>query len=215
MQHINPFRKWSWWTALPLLAAFLSTLTLPAQPVLVKDINPNAESGGSSSPTHLCNVNGTLFFVAEDGTNGAELWKSDGTESGTVLVRNIHPSTSGKGPHSLTNVNGTLYFVADDGASGSELWKSDGTAAGTVRLKDIENSALEFEYDGLSEANRLGVVEKQRHGSRHRTGEEHQSPLRFPAKSGVWLQCQQLRRAGRHAVLRGRQRGQWHRPVEE
>jgi ELWxxDGT repeat protein len=147
MQHINPSRKPSWRAALPLLALFLATLALSAQPVLVKDINANTESGGNSTPTHLCNVNGTLFFVAEDGTNGAELWKSDGTEAGTVLVRNIHPSTSGKGPHSLTNVNGTLYFVADDGASGNELWKSDGTAAGTVRLKDIENSTFEFDYD--------------------------------------------------------------------
>ena len=39
---------------------------------LLGDINP----AGSSSPTDLTNVNGTLFFAANDGTNGEELWKT-------------------------------------------------------------------------------------------------------------------------------------------
>ena len=40
---------------------------------------------------HLTNVNGTLFFTANDGTHGHELWKSDGTAAGTVLVKDIIP----------------------------------------------------------------------------------------------------------------------------
>ena len=48
----------------------------PTGTVLVKDIR----SGSSNSnPYYLTNVNGTLFFTADDGTNGRELWKSDGT----------------------------------------------------------------------------------------------------------------------------------------
>src|SRR6266511_5322221 len=42
-----------------------------------------------SNPSPLANVNGTLFFRANDGTNGYELWKSDGTTSGTALVKDI------------------------------------------------------------------------------------------------------------------------------
>ena len=83
---------------------------------------------------YLTNVNGVLFFSASDGVNGEELWKSDGTVAGTVMVKDIVPGgTSGSYPRNLTNVNGVLYFVADYGG----LWKSDGTAAGTVQVKDF------------------------------------------------------------------------------
>ena len=85
----------------------------------------------------LVDVNGTLFFIADDGVNGAELWKSNGTAGGTVLVKDIRVGTSGSSLANLTNVNGTLFFSADDGVNGLELWKSDGTASGTVLVKDI------------------------------------------------------------------------------
>ena len=88
-------------------------------------------------PADLTNVNGTLYFAATDGAHGVELWKSDGTAAGTVMVKDIDPGASGSFPAHLTNVNGTLYFAANDGTHGEELWKSDGTAAGTVMVKDI------------------------------------------------------------------------------
>ncbi len=69
--------------------------------------------------------------------NGSELWKSDGTAAGTVLVKDIRQGGSSSVPQFLTNVNGTLYFSANDGVKGSELWKSDGTVAGTVLVQDL------------------------------------------------------------------------------
>jgi ELWxxDGT repeat protein len=105
---------------------------------MVKNIKINGTSGTSSDsdPDLLININGTLFFTANDDTNGTELWRSDGTADGTVMVKDIYPSDSSN-PTSLTNVNGTLFFTANDGTNGAELWKSDGTTSGTARVKDI------------------------------------------------------------------------------
>jgi ELWxxDGT repeat protein len=106
--------------------------------VLVKDINTNTSYlAGDSFPYHLTNVNGTLFFTANDGTHGDELWRSDGTAAGTVLVRDINPGNASSSPSNLTNVNDMLFFTAVDGASGDQLWESNGTSAGTVLVKDI------------------------------------------------------------------------------
>ena len=105
--------------------------------VLVKDIHPGIGVLSSSSPDFLTNVNGTLFFSANDGTHGEELWKTDGTPEGTVMVKDLVPGIDFSEPQLLTNVNGILFFRAHDNTHGWELWKSDGTEAGTVMVKDI------------------------------------------------------------------------------
>jgi ELWxxDGT repeat protein len=116
--------------------------------VMVTDINPGLTtpaseaphspvSAGSSEPSLLTDVNGMLFFTADDGTHGTELWASDGTAAGTRLVTDLTTTVPGSGAANLANVNGTLFFTADDGIHGTELWKTDGTAAGTVMVKDI------------------------------------------------------------------------------
>ena len=84
----------------------------------------------------LMDLNGTLLFVAGDQTHEVELWKSDGTEGGTVLVKDIFPGGDA-GPTALTNVNGTRFFRAHVGIHGKSLWKSDGTEDGTVLVKDM------------------------------------------------------------------------------
>lgn len=112
--------------------------------LLVKDINTanGTNAYASSSPDYLTTVGGLLFFSANDGVNGTELWKSDGTDGGTVIVKDIFEGTSGSAPRELTNVNGTLFFVANDGLNGDELWKSDGTVEGTVLVKNLRDGAL-------------------------------------------------------------------------
>lgn len=82
-------------------------------------------------------VNNTLFFLANDATHGRELWKSDGTEAGTIMVRDINPGAANSDPRELVNVNGTLFFTAFDYGHGDELWMSDGTEAGTIPVRDI------------------------------------------------------------------------------
>jgi ELWxxDGT repeat protein len=96
---------------------------------IVKDILPG---GFGSNPSDLTNVSGTLFFWANDGSHGTELWRSNGTAAGTQMV-----SSSLDGPSYLTNVGGTLFFPVSDGTHGTELWRSNGTLAGTQIVKDI------------------------------------------------------------------------------
>jgi ELWxxDGT repeat protein len=78
-----------------------------------------------------------MFFSATTTANGRELWKSDGTPAGTVLVRDIYPAGNSSDPERLTAMGTTLYFTAIDSIAGRELWRSDGTLGGTVRVIDL------------------------------------------------------------------------------
>jgi ELWxxDGT repeat protein len=106
---------------------------------LVMDIKPGGSLPylNSSNPGHLTPFGGRLFFTADNGRNGTELWITDGSEAGTQMVKDIRPGPNGSGPTNLTVMGSHLYFTANDGVRGTELWKSDGTAAGTVLVKDI------------------------------------------------------------------------------
>lgn len=104
---------------------------------LIKDINPSSDT--YPSPYGLLEAQGKLFFTADDGVNGRELWVSDGTEAGTTLVRDITPGRDpyDSAPYNFVEVGGQIFFTADDGVNGRELWISDGTEAGTTLIKNI------------------------------------------------------------------------------
>jgi ELWxxDGT repeat protein len=105
---------------------------------LVRDVCPGTCDGiDPFSMEHAAVIADTLFFLANDGAQGLELWKSDGTTPGTVLVRDIRAGPSGSDAEGLVDLGGILYFVANDGSSGRELWRSDGTTPGTYRVADI------------------------------------------------------------------------------
>jgi ELWxxDGT repeat protein len=50
--------------------------------------------------------------------NGTELWKTDGTAAGTVLVKDIN-ATPGRDPSWVLQIQRGVYFRADDGVHGS------------------------------------------------------------------------------------------------
>jgi ELWxxDGT repeat protein len=86
-------------------------------------------------------LGGHLYFAADDGAHGVELWRTDGTAAGTVLVRDIGLGPIAGNPRELVVAKGKLYFTADDLLTGSELWVSDGSASGTRRVQDIAPQA--------------------------------------------------------------------------
>jgi ELWxxDGT repeat protein len=115
---------------------------------VVRDINAGA---AGSDPQHFAVVRTAdmpalpsssssdecAFFSAATAAAGAELWVTDGTLSGTAMVRDIRPGALGSNPAYLVAHGGKVFFQADDGVFGPELWTSDGTAGGTRQLADI------------------------------------------------------------------------------
>lgn len=100
---------------------------------LIKQVNP----AGDCAPSEFAQVGNKVFFVADNGTSGLELWVTDGLDNGTAMVKDINAGTAGSDPYNLTSLDGKLYFNANDGTNGIELWVSDGTASGTRMVKDI------------------------------------------------------------------------------
>jgi ELWxxDGT repeat protein len=109
---------------------------------LVKDICPNLCPSWPilQVDAGLTRRGGAVYFMAEGFQNGTGLWKSDGTEAGTVLVKSLSAGSS-----KITNVNGALFFTAKD-ASGVWLWKSDGEPGGTVPVKQIAGPGSVSQY---------------------------------------------------------------------
>ncbi len=110
--------------------------------VMVKDIDPGTNGGINTSYFSPVVFGSYFYFFADNGVNGEELWRSDGTTGGTTMVKDINAGSSGSvvfssgGPCLLVFKN-KLYFLADNGTNGREFWTSDGTSGGTVLLKDI------------------------------------------------------------------------------
>ena len=113
----------------------------------VKDINP-----GSGPPRHRDPVvmGGVAYFAANDGIHGEELWRSDGTVSGTYMVKDVNPwyrmvnviqgttEPDDSDISELTVAGDKIFFFARNGSvvpyTDSELWVSDGTEDGTKQV---------------------------------------------------------------------------------
>lgn len=142
---------------------------------LFKSINPN----GNSNPTNFKTFNNKIYFSANDGSHGVELWMSDGTAIGTTLFKDLNIGASGSSPSQLTVTSNHLYFVASDGAAGDKLWVSDGTSNGTHSVAGLNpktgtsfysltalNDELFFTFIDTNNHNRLWVTDGTESGTK-------------------------------------------------
>jgi ELWxxDGT repeat protein len=89
---------------------------------------------GSFGPFFLTTGGNRLYFNLTDVPYApdAQLWKSDGTQAGTVLVKEHLPTL-----RNPAAAGGTLFFVDSTSGTGYEVWQTDGTAEGTFMNREI------------------------------------------------------------------------------
>ncbi|HXU46263.1 MAG TPA: hypothetical protein VN783_12110, partial [Thermoanaerobaculia bacterium] len=92
--------------------------------------------GVGSDPSDLVRAGNNVFFVADDGTTGRELWISNGNRRGTRRVADLVPGRGGSTPRNLVAVGDSIYFFAAHVPS-EGLYRSDGTPGGTVLVSDL------------------------------------------------------------------------------
>lgn len=109
--------------------------------MLVKDILPGPFSGVPANRFGAPVIGSHMVFVASDGEHGQELWTSDGTADGTVMLADIAPGAASSNPGFGAVIGSTGYFTATTPASGTEVWRTDGTPAGTRMVKDLNAGA--------------------------------------------------------------------------
>jgi ELWxxDGT repeat protein len=108
---------------------------------LLKDVWPGTVSSVDKFGSYgFVAVGNAIFFGANDGVHGNELWTSDGTPEGTILVADVNPTGDAVGalPSTFT-AQGQLFFIAADDGYNSQIWKTDGTSAGTIQFTHYES----------------------------------------------------------------------------
>ncbi len=100
---------------------------------------------GAGEVSGFIDLNGRLYFTAQDTFGNEELWSTDGTQGGTVLVKDINPNGSSSIGNMVKVGNRLLFMAADNNNFDFDLWSTDGTSSGTVKvteLNQLSNSSL-------------------------------------------------------------------------
>ena len=75
-------------------------------------------------------IGDTLYFTANDGTHGYELWKANGTTA--TMIQDISVGAGDSSPSGFASLGSYVYFSATTSESGNELWRTNGTTATIV-----------------------------------------------------------------------------------
>ena len=109
---------------------------------LVTDITSGISGLGPGAYFEVL-IGDTIYFDADDGTDGSELWAHDTSNHSTWQVADIYSGSGDSSPGSglYIVVDGVLYFSADDGVKGSELWAHNPANSSTWRVADINSNS--------------------------------------------------------------------------
>jgi ELWxxDGT repeat protein len=102
----------------------------------VLDINPGANG---SNLYDFVEFGGYVYLAATDGSNGQEIWRTNGTT--TTMFADIYSGSNSSYADGFTVFGDYLYFQANDGVVNDELWRTDGTTLGTELVADILTGA--------------------------------------------------------------------------
>jgi ELWxxDGT repeat protein len=90
-----------------------------------------------------------LLFAAGTQNEGIELWKTDGTIDGTVMVKDIYPGFYGSYPDNFAKVKDKVFFKSNHPTYGNQIWMTDGTESGTSLLKELKAGSVSAEPGNL------------------------------------------------------------------
>ena len=111
---------------------------------LVSDVNPGAagsiRAGALTFP--LYSVESRIYFVADDGLHGAELWSTDGTSSNTRMVVDAVPGNASSEPEQVVAHAGSLFFVILDTDEERRLWRHDSNGSGVVDFDAMRGTSV-------------------------------------------------------------------------
>lgn len=65
--------------------------------------------------------NGYVYFSADDGTNGSELWRMSFSDGSFELIQDLNTGIANGLPQYLTSDGSNLYYIASDGSAVAQL----------------------------------------------------------------------------------------------
>ena len=116
------------------------SLKVAGQITMVKNIDTDYWTSSGSYPKFLIRLGNKVLFSAVDKQHGGELWCTDGTTAGTVLISDINPEPEiGSEIFAPVEMNGFVYFLARGEGDKKGLYKTDGTSEGTTFIHQFYN----------------------------------------------------------------------------
>lgn len=91
----------------------------------------------NNTETRLADLNGEVYFLKNTPETGTELWKSNGTITGTKIVKDLNPGYSSSGyiyEEKIYTVNNKILYYANGFGSNNGIYVTDGTSEGTTLL---------------------------------------------------------------------------------